>query len=206
VFTIRLKDGNTKTFAEPTTIYEIALSISEGLARVATAATVDGRVSDLRDVIERDCDLNILTFNDNDGARAYRHTASHALAHAVKRLHPNARLAIGPSTDEGFYYDIDNGRPFTAEEIQAIDQEMQKVIKEAIPIERFILPREEALEHVRGFGESYKEELIQDLPPDAVIMFYKQGDFTDLCAGPHLNHTGQLKAVRLYFETGSSGA
>jgi len=188
------------------TIYDIAASISEGLARAATAAYVDGELHDIRDVLDCDCELSILTFNDDDGARAHRHTASHALAHAVKRLHPKAQLAIGPSTDEGFYYDIDNGRPFTAEEIQAIDAELQNIIKEAIPIERFILPRDEALAHCRGCSECYKEELIGDLPEDAVIMFYKQGDFTDLCAGPHLMHTGQLKAVRLYAETGSSGA
>jgi len=167
---------------------------------------VDGLVCDLREVIGRDCDLQILTFADDGGARAYRHTASHALAHAVKRLYPSAKLAIGPATDEGFYYDIDKGTPFTAEEIRAVDAEMQKVIKEALPIERTTMPREEAIRLCQDSGDVYKQELIQDLPQDAVIMFYKQGDFTDLCAGPHLLHTGQLKAVTLYSETGSSGA
>jgi len=188
------------------TIYGIAANISEGLARVATAAYIDGKVRDLRDVIDCDCDLQILTFADEDGARAYRHTASHALAQAVKRLYPAAKLAIGPATDEGFYYDIDNGRPFTSDEIKAIEAEMQNIIKQAIPIERYTLPREESLAHEREADECYKVELIEDLPADATIMFYKQGDFTDLCAGPHLMHTGQLKAVKLYSDTGSSGA
>ena len=206
MYTIRLKDGNTKEFTQPMTIYDIAASISEGLARAATAARVDGEIRDLRDVIDCDCELHILTFSDDDGAHAYRHTASHALAHAVKRLYPSAKLAIGPSTDEGFYYDIDNARPFTAEEIQSIDAELQKIIKESIPIDRFTLSREEALKFSRESNESYKEELIEDLPEDAVIMFYKQGDFTDLCAGPHLMNTGKLGSVRLYADTGSSGA
>ena len=206
MFTITLKDGNTKTFDKPMTIYEIAASISEGLARVATAAHVDGELRDLRDVIDKDCELNILTFADADGAWAYRHTAAHALAHAVKRLYPAAQLAIGPAIEDGFYYDIDNGRPFTSDEIKAIEQEMQKIIKEALPIERYTLPRDKALEFAKSTGETYKAELIADLPEDAIIMFYKQGDFVDLCAGPHLAHTGQLKAVKLYSDTGSSGA
>ena len=206
MYTIKLKDGNTKDFYEPMTIYDIAVSISEGLARAATAGMVDGQVRDLRDVVENDCDLSILTFNDDGGARAYRHTASHALAQAVKRLYPTAKLAIGPSTDEGFYYDIDKGSPFSAEEISAVDAEVQKIIKENLPIERFVLPREEALKLSRESDEPYKEELINDLPPDAVLMFYKQGDFTDLCAGPHLMSTGALKSVCLYADTGSSGA
>ncbi|MCL2673854.1 MAG: threonine--tRNA ligase [Defluviitaleaceae bacterium] len=206
MFTITLKDGNTKTFDRPMTIYEIAASISEGLARVATAAQVNGELCDLRDVIDKDCELSILTFADAGGAWAYRHTASHALAHAVKRLYPAAKLAIGPATDDGFYYDIDNGRPFTSDEIKAIEQEMQKIIKEALPIERYTLPRAEALAFVESEGETYKTELINDLPEDAVIMFYKQGDFVDLCAGPHLADTGKLKAVKLYSDTGSSGA
>jgi len=188
------------------TIYEIAASISERLARVATAAQVNGELCDLRDVIDKDCELSILTFADAGGAWAYRHTASHALAHAVKRLYPKAKLAIGPATDDGFYYDIDNGRPFTSDEIKAIEQEMLKIIKEALPIERYTLPRAEALAFVESEGETYKAELINDLPEDAVIMFYKQGDFVDLCAGPHLADTGKLKAVKLYSEAGSSGA
>ncbi len=201
---VTLKGGDIKTFEKGVTVLDVAKSISEGLARVTLAGLVNGEIADLRDTLENDCELNLLTFDDPQGQRAYRHTASHILAQAVKNLFPNAKLAIGPATDEGFYYDFDNNAPFTAEDVTAIEAEMKKIIKAGHEIERFTLPRAEALELMKD--EPYKVELINELPEDAVISFYKQGDFTDLCAGPHLLNTKSVKAVALLNDGGSSGA
>ncbi len=197
-----LKDGSVKEYAEAKSIYEIALDISEGLARVACAGEVDGEVADLRTVIEKDCTLNILTAADAKGLAAYRHTASHILAEAVKRVFPEAKLAIGPSIDTGFYYDFDHA-PFSREDLDRLEAEMKKIIKEGKKLEKFTLPREEAIHYMEEKGEPYKVELIQDLPEDAVISFYQQGDFVDLCAGPHLMNTKQIKAFKLISSSGA---
>ncbi len=184
-----------------TTLDALCREISMGLYRNACAACVDGKVADLRDTLERDCRVSILTFDDPDGRRAYWHTLSHVMAQAVKRLYPAAKLAIGPSIDEGFYYDLDVDFSVTPEVLAAIETEMKAIIKEALPITRFTLPRDEAL--ARMAHEPYKIELINDLPADAAISFYTQGEFTDLCAGPHLTDTGRLKAVKLLSATGA---
>ena len=199
---IRLKDGSEKEYAQPMSVLDIAKDISEGLARNACAGQVNGEIVDLRTIVSEDSDLNILTFNDDEGKLAFRHTASHVLAQAVKRLYPEAKLAIGPAIEEGFYYDFDMA-PLTREDLDAIEKEMKKVIKENPPIERYELPREEAITFMKEKEEPYKEELIEDLPEDATISFYKQGDFTDLCAGPHLMSVKPIKAFKL---TASSGA
>ncbi len=178
-------------------VIDIAKDISEGLARVACAGEVDGERVDLRYVVDKDCSLNILTFADKGGCDAFRHTTSHIMAQAIKRLWPDVKLAIGPSIDDGFYYDIDSERPITEEDFPAIEEEMKKIVKEDIPLERFELPRAEAIKLMEEAKEPYKVELIQDLPEDATISFYKQGDFTDLCAGPHLMTTKPVKAVKL---------
>lgn len=199
---ITLKDGSVKEYESVMSVYEIALDISEGLARAACAGEVNGEVVDLRTVVDKDCSLNILTFNDEAGKAAYRHTASHVLAEAVKRLYPQAKLAIGPSIDTGFYYDFEH-EPFSREDLDKIEAEMKKVIKENAPIERFTLPREEAIKFMEEKEEPYKVELIKDLPEDAVISFYRQGDFVDLCAGPHLMKTGLIKAFKLISSSGA---
>ena len=178
-------------------VIDIAKDISEGLARVACAGEVDGEVVDLRTIIDRDCNLNILTFQDEGGRGAFRHTTSHILAQAVKRLYPDAKLAIGPSIADGFYYDIDKEVPLTSEDLEKIEAEMKKIVKENLAIERFELPREEAIALMKEKEEPYKVELIEDLPEDAVISFYRQGEFTDLCAGPHLMSTKPVKAFKL---------
>ena len=195
---ITLKDGSIKEYAESKSIYEIALDISEGLARAACAGEINGETADLRTVVEEDCQLNILTARDEKGLSALRHTASHVMAQAVKRLYPGAKLAIGPSVADGFYYDIDFEEPIAAEDLEKIEAEMKKIVKEALPIERFTLPRAEALAFAREKEEPYKVELIEDLPEDAEISFYRQGEFTDLCAGPHLRNTKDVgKAYKL---------
>ena len=178
--------------------------ISEGLARVATCAEIDGEVVDLRTIVEKDCSLNILTFESSlNGKKAYWHTTSHIMAQAIKRLYPEIKLAIGPSIDNGFYYDFDTEKPFTPEMLEAIEKEMKKIIKEDLPIERFELPRKEAIKFMEEKEEPYKVELINDLPEDAIISFYKQGEFTDLCAGPHVMSTGKIKAVKLLSSSGA---
>lgn len=202
---VKLKDGSSKQYEQGITVYEVAKDISEGLARNTFAGMADGKVVDIRYNIENDCELNLLTFDSEEGRKAFRHTASHILAQAVKRLYPEAKLAIGPATDEGFYYDFDR-EPFSVEELQEIEKEMKKIVKEDIKIERFELPRAEAIKFMEEKEEPYKVELINDLPEDAVISFYKQGDFTDLCAGPHLLSTKYIKAVKITNEAGSSGA
>ena len=199
---ITLKDGSVKEYAEAKAVIEIAADISEGLARVACAGEVNGEVVDLRTVVEEDCELSILTFNDEKGKAAYRHTTSHVLAEAVKNLYPDAKLAIGPSIDTGFYYDFDMPS-LSREDLDKIEAEMKKIIKKGAKIERYTLPRAEAIKFMEEKGEPYKVELIQDLPEDAEISFYSQGDFVDLCAGPHLMSTKPIKAFKL---TSSSGA
>lgn len=194
---ITLKDGSAKEYSEAKSVYEIAADISEGLARMATAGEVNGEVIDLRTKIDQDCELTIHTFQSQEGAHAFRHTTSHILAQAVKRLFPDTKLAIGPAIDDGFYYDFDREVPFTTEDLETIEKEMKKIVKEDLKIEQFTLPREEAIALMKEKEEPYKVELIEDLPEDAVISFYKQGEFTDLCAGPHLLSTKSVKAFKL---------
>ena len=194
---ITLKDGSVREYAEPRSVLEIAEDISEGLARNATAGEVNGEVVDLRTMVSEDCELSILTFQNEAGQGAFRHTASHILAQAVKRLYPETKLAIGPSVADGFYYDLDIETPFTAEDLEKIEAEMKKIVKEALPITSFTKPREEAIAYFEEKNEPYKVELIQDLPEDAVISFYQQGEFVDLCAGPHLMNTKAVKALKL---------
>ncbi|WP_462274005.1 threonine--tRNA ligase [Filifactor alocis] len=194
---VTLKDGSVKEYEGSKSVYEIASDISQGLARVACAGMIDGEVVDLRTVIEKDCELSILTPTDEDGLRTIRHTASHVLAEAVKRVFPDAKLAIGPAIDTGFYYDIDHA-PFTREDLDTLEKEMKKIIKEDEKITKFELPREEAIKLMEEKNEPYKVELIQDLSEDAVISFYQQGEeFIDLCAGPHLMSTKGIKAYKL---------
>ena len=194
---ITLKDGSTKEYAEAKSVIEIASDISEGLARVACAGEVDGEVVDLRTVVDRDCELNILTFDSEGGKGAFRHTTSHIMAQAIKRLFPNVKLAIGPSIEDGFYYDIDSDEPITAEDLPKIEAEMKKIVKENLAITRFTKPRAEAIEFFKEKNEPYKVELIEDLPEDSEISFYQQGEFVDLCAGPHLMTTKPVKAFKL---------
>ena len=194
---ITLKDGSSKEYAQSMSVIDIAKDISEGLARVATAGEVDGEVVDLRTVIDKDCELNILTFNDEKGKGAFRHTTSHIMAQAIKRLYPDTKLAIGPSIEDGFYYDIDRETPLVAEDLEKIEAEMKKIVKEDLPINQYTMPRAEAIAYFKEKDEPYKVELIEDLPEDSVISFYSQGEFTDLCAGPHLMSTKPVKAFKL---------
>ena len=194
---ITLKDGSSKEYAQSMSVIDIAKDISEGLARVATAGEVDGEVVDLRTVIDKDCELNILTFNDEKGKGAFRHTTSHIMAQAIKRLYPDTKLAIGPSIEDGFYYDIDRETPLVAEDLEKIEAEMKKIVKEDLQIKQYTMPRSEAIAYFKEKDEPYKVELIEDLPEDAVISFYSQGEFTDLCAGPHLMSTKPVKAFKL---------
>ena len=194
---ITLKDGSSKEYAQSMSVIDIAKDISEGLARVATAGEVDGEVVDLRTVIDKDCELNILTFNDEKGKGAFRHTISHIMAQAIKRLYPDTKLAIGPSIEDGFYYDIDRETPLVAEDLEKIEAEMKKIVKEDLPIKQYTMPRAEAIAYFKEKDEPYKVELIEDLPEDSVISFYSQGEFTDLCAGPHLMSTKPVKAFKL---------
>lgn len=194
---ITLKDGSKKEYAEVKTVLEIASDISEGLARVACAGEADGELVDLRTEIDRDCELNILTFESEGGAWAFHHTTSHIMAQAIKRLYPDVKLAIGPSIADGFYYDIDSETPLTADDLVKIEAEMKKIVKEALPITRFTKPRNEAIAYFKEKNEPYKVELIEDLPEDSVISFYQQGEFVDLCAGPHLMSTKPVKAFKL---------
>lgn len=199
---IILKDGSEKQYEKAMSVIEIAADISEGLARAACAGEVDGKVVDLRSTVKEDCHLNILTANDEKGLAAYRHTASHVLAQAVKRLYPEAKLAIGPSIDTGFYYDFECAS-LSREDLDKIEAEMKKIIKEGNTLERFTLPRQEAIQFMEERQEPYKVELIKDLPEDAEISFYQQGDFVDLCAGPHLMSTKSIKAFKLISSSGA---
>ncbi|MCI5823250.1 MAG: threonine--tRNA ligase [Lachnospiraceae bacterium] len=200
---ITLKDGSKKEYQQPMSVYDIASDISEGLARMACAGEVNGKVVDLRTIVEEDCDLNILTAKDEAGLAVLRHTTSHVLAEAVKRLYPNAKLAIGPSIDTGFYYDFE-WEPFSREDLDKLEAEMKKIIKEGASIERYTLPRDEAIAFMKEKDEPYKVELIEDLPEGEEISFYSQGDgFTDLCAGPHLMSTKGIKAFKLLSSSGA---
>ena len=189
--------NDVKEFESGVSVLDVAKSISEGLARSIVAAEVDGEVVGLDTVLDKDCSVNLLKFEDKEGREVFRHTSSHILAQAIKRLYPEAKLAIGPAIDNGFYYDIDLEHSLVPEDLEALEKEMKKIAKEDLKIERFELPREEAIKLMQEKGEDYKVELIEDLPEDAVISFYKQGDFTDLCAGPHLLSTKKVKAVKL---------
>ena len=193
---ITLKDGSVKEYESAKSVYEIAQDLSEGLARVACAGQVDGKVVDLRTIVDQDCSLNILTASDPDGLRTIRHTCSHVMAEAVKRLFPEAKLAIGPSIDTGFYYDFEH-EPFSRDDLDKIEAEMKKIIKEGHELKRFTLKREEAIQFMKDKNEPYKVELIEDLPEGAEISFYDQGGFVDLCAGPHLMSTKGIKAFKL---------
>ena len=195
---VTLKDGSVKEYAQPMAVIDIAKDLSDGLARVACAGEVNGEVVDLRTVVENDAEVNVLTAKDEAGLAALRHTASHVMAQAVKRLYPSTKLAIGPSIADGFYYDMEFETPLTSDDFDKIEAEMKKIIKEDLKIERFTKPRAEAIEFMKEKGEPYKVELIEDLPEDAEISFYSQGEFTDLCAGPHLMSTkGVGKAFKI---------
>ncbi|MGI6188416.1 MAG: threonine--tRNA ligase [Clostridiales bacterium] len=198
-----LKDGSKKQCPKGISISDVIRDISPGLFRRSLAAQIDGRTVDLSYKINEDCRLNILTFDDEQGKKAFWHTSSHILAQAVKKLFPGARLAIGPAVDNGFYYDFDVEKPFSTEDLQVIEEEMKKIIKENLELERFELPRDEAIAYMKEMGETYKVELIEELPDDAVISFYRQGDFVDLCAGPHIPSTGLVKAVKLLSVAGA---
>ncbi len=200
---VTLKDGSNLEIEKGASILDVAKKISEGLARVATCGEVNGEIKDLRYELNEDCNLVIHTFSDDDleGKKAYWHTSSHIMAQAVKRLFPDVKFAIGPAIDDGFYYDFDVERPFTDEDKVKIEEEMKKIIKENIAIERFSLPKKEALELMKD--QPYKQELIEDLPEGEEISFYKQGDFTDLCAGPHLESTGKIKTIKILSSSGA---
>lgn len=200
---VQLKGGTVKEYPAGISVIEIAKDISEGLARVACAGVVDGVTVDLRYTVEKDAEVSIVTFEEEEGRKAFRHTTSHILAQAVKRLFPQTKLAIGPAIEDGYYYDFDREKPFSPEELTMIEEEMKKIVKEDLPIERFELPRSEALARMREKGEIYKVELIEELPADAVISFYKQGEFVDLCAGPHLLSTKYVKAFKLLSAAGA---
>ncbi len=194
---ITLKDGSIKEYEQSLSILDIAKDISEGLARNVVAGKVNGEVVDLRTVISEDCELTLLTQNDPEGLKVLRHTASHVMAEAVKTLFPNAKLAIGPAIEEGFYYDFEVDEPFSREDLDAIEKQMKKIIKKGNKLTTFTLPREEAIALMESKNEPFKVELIQDLPEDAQISFYDQGEFVDLCAGPHMQSTKNIKAFKL---------
>ena len=194
---VTLKDGSVREYAQPMAVIDIAKDISEGLARNVCAATVNGEGVDIRTVIDKDSTLVLHTFDDQEGKAAFWHTTSHILAQAVKRLFPETKLAIGPSIAEGFYYDFDRPDSFTADDLTALEAEMKKIVKENLALERFTLPRDEAIKFMQEKEEPYKVELIEDLPEDAEISFYRQGEYVDLCAGPHLMTTKPVKAFKL---------
>ncbi len=200
---IVLKDGSVIECENSISAFELAKSISEGLARCAVACKINGKICGMSEIINSDSEFEVLTFDDEEGKRVYRHTCSHILAQAVKNIYPTAKLAIGPAIDNGFYYDIDFKTPITFEDLEKIEKEMKAIVKAKYPIERFELARKEAIKLMSDFDEPYKVELINDLPEDAVISFYKQGDFTDLCSGPHLHNTGMIKAFKLTSLTGA---
>ena len=202
---LTLKDGSVKEIEKGKSVYDVAKEISEGLARNATCASVDGKVVDLRYTLENDCKLEIHTFeSDIEGKKAYWHTTSHIMAQAVKRIYGNSiKLTIGPAIDNGFYYDFDVKENISSDDFEKIEDEMKKIIKEDLPIERFSLPRAEAIKLMKDLGEDYKVELIEELPENEEISFYKQGEFTDLCAGPHLMSTGKVKVVKILTSSGA---
>lgn len=194
---ITLPDGSVRQYEKGVKVFDVAKDISEGLARVATAAVVNNEVVGLKFELNEDANVSILKFDDEEGVDVFRHTSAHILAQAVKRLFPDTKLAIGPSIENGYYYDFDTEHRFTPEDLEKIEAEMKKIVKEKLEVERFELPREEAIKFLKEKGEDYKVELVEDLPDDAVISFYKQGEFVDLCAGPHLPNTGKVKAIKL---------
>jgi len=194
---VSLKDGSIKEVEKGISILELAKNISEGLARVATSAEVNGEVKDLRFKLEEDATVNILTFDSEEGKKAYWHTTTHIMAQAVKRLFPNTKLGIGPAIENGFYYDFKVDKPFDEEDIKKIEEEANKIIKEDIEIKRFTLPREKAIKFMSDKNEDYKVELIKELPEDEEISFYEQGEYVDLCAGPHLESTGKVKKMKI---------
>lgn len=200
---VTLKDNTVKEFEAGITAYEAAKEISAGLARAACAARINGKNADLRTPLTSDCTLEILTFDDEYGRRTFRHTASHIMAQAVKRLYPNAKLAIGPAVDDGFYYDFDVENKFTPEDLEKIEAEMKKIVKEDLKLERHLKSRNDAVEFFKAEGEPYKVELAKDIPEGEDISFYSQGEFTDLCAGAHLMSTGAVKAFKLTSATGA---
>ncbi len=193
---ITLKDGSVKEYSEAKTVFEIAKDISEGLARAACAGELNGEIVDLRTIINEDADLNIITNNDPEGLKVIRHTTAHVLAEAVKRLFEDVKVTIGPAIEDGFYYDFD-AKPFSREDLDKIEAEMKKIIKEGHEMKRFTLPKDEAIQFMKEKGEPFKVELIEDLPEGSVISFYDQGGFVDLCAGPHLMSTKGIKAYKL---------
>ena len=202
---VSLKDGSIMEVEKGTAIIDVAKKISEGLARVATCGEVDGQVKDLRFELNEDCNLVIHTFQDEDeeGKKAYWHTTSHIMAQAIKRLYKDVKLTIGPAIENGFYYDFDTEKHFSEEDFEKIEEEMKKIIKEDLPIEKFTLSREEAIKFMKEHDEPYKIELIGDIPEGDEISFYKQGEFVDLCAGPHLMSTGKVKVVKLLSASGA---
>lgn len=200
---ITLKDGSVREYEKGIKVLDIVASIGSGLLKAALAAKVNGEVVELSKPVEKDSALEVLTFDDEDGRLPLRHTSSHVLAQAVKRLYPDVKLAIGPAIDNGFYYDFDSEKTFTEAELELIEKEMANIVKEDYKLERFELPREEAIKLMEEKGESYKVELIRDLPEDEVISFYKQGEFVDLCAGPHVPSTGKIKAFKLLSVAGA---
>jgi len=200
---IKLKDGSVREYQEGVTVLDVAKDISPGLARATLAGEWNGKVVDIREKIDEDGTLNLLTFEEEQGKKAFWHTSSHIMAQAVKHLFPKARLAIGPAIDNGFYYDFDVDKPFSTEDLEDIEKEMAQIVKENLELDRFELPRQDAIQYMEEREEPYKVELIRDLPEDAVISFYRQGDFTDLCAGPHIASTGSVKAIRLLSVAGA---
>lgn len=200
---IRLKDGTVKEFESGVSVYDVANGISQGLARAALGGKVDGITTELNDKIDHDAEVSIVTFDDEEGKKIFRHTSSHILAQAVKRLYPEVKLAIGPAIDNGYYYDFDADFPFTPEILAKVEEEMKNIIKDDLKLEKFTLPRNEAIKFMEEQNEPYKVELIRDLPEDAVISFYKQDEFVDLCAGPHVPSTGKVKAFKLLSVAGA---
>ena len=200
---ITLKDGSAIEFDKPITVGEVALNISEGLFRVAVCGKIDGQLVDLSYLVDKDCELQIITLKDKEGLEVYRHTASHVLAQAVKNIFPTSKLAIGPTIENGFYYDIEFKTPISQQDLVKIEQEMKNIIKSDLPIERLVYTKKEAVKIFKDFSEPYKVELINDLPAGSVISCYKQGDFMDLCRGPHLPSTGKIKAFKLTSVTGA---
>ena len=202
---LKLKDGSIMEVEKGSSILDVAKKISEGLARIATCGEINGKVEDLRYEINEDCELVIHTFQDDDleGKKAYWHTTSHIMAQAIKRLYGDVKLTIGPAIENGFYYDFDTEKHFSEEDFEKIEEEMKKIIKEDLPIERYSLSREEAIKFMKENDEPYKVELIEELPEGEEISFYKQGEFVDLCAGPHLMSTGKVKVVKLLSASGA---
>ena len=194
---VTLKDGSVKEFENGISLIEVAKSISEGLARSIVAGKVDDSLVSLDYKIEKDCEVALLKFDDSEGKEVFRHTSSHILAQAIKRLYPEAKLAIGPAIDNGFYYDIDLEYRITLDDLVKLEEEMKKIVKEDLLIEGFELSKEEAVKLMKERNEDYKVELINDLSEGEVISFYKQGDFVDLCRGPHLSSTKKVKAFKL---------